>query len=366
MAYSRISECLDILKIIQKQEYLDLNKSIVLIEKYLNNKLTINSIAEIIVQLYSDLKIAFSELEIGTNPCEIKIGENAGTFDARYYSDMGLQNILLIKKYAEDETKNDLIDFIIHGSYSTLDYAPAFSDIDLLAVIKDEVIKDPVKLLSLRKKMAVITKYIYYSDPFQHHGIAVISEFDLNYYAQPYFPFIIYKYSKSLFSGNRNTLKIKERPSYNERLESFYGITEYLTKCRIEKVSKGLYDFKSYLSALMLIPCSYLQLKEDYTYKKYSFDKLKNEIPCDLWEVIDKASLIREKWPNIIENKKWLKPIEKLNSNPFLFQMFYCKLNGRIPPYLMNILNDNYLEKVKILIDFILQKARKEGYIPNG
>jgi len=361
----KIKECLDLLRNAEKQVNLDFKDSIYVIEQKIKNNLTINSVTNIISQLYKDLDINFNKLDMHLETQKIIIGEEVGSFTAENYAKMGLASIVWIKKIIEESCKFEVLEFIIHGSFSTLDFNRGFSDIDLLAIIRKEIINDPLKLISLRAKLNEILKYIYFIDPFQHHGISVLSEFDLNFYPQSYFPLIIYKYSKSLINKNSSILQIKERTSYYERVEAFYGIINFLKNTEYKIATEGLYRLKFYLSALMLLPCIFLQLRGDYMYKKYSFNKIKEGIPDDFWDIFKKATLLRETWPIRNSNYKWFIKIPKINPNPFMIPIYYRIFKNCIPKYCLNMFNYDYFRKTKIFLDFISQKAKNEGYL-NG
>jgi len=201
-----------------------------------------------------------------------------------------------LKDYANKNLKQHLSGFYLHGSLSTRDYMKGWSDVDTLSVISRKAIDDPDALLSLRDRLYFIRHFFYKIDPLQHHGSAVISEYDLGNYCQAYFPIKIFEYSKSFFKDDAIS-KLVVRDFSSEALKNLFWFVNYFRKLKIEKRFRlGSYESKALLHSITLFPTLYLQSKGILTYKKFSFGIAKRDFIKSDWEVIEKASSIRSNW----------------------------------------------------------------------
>ena len=67
--------------------------------------------------------------------------------------------------------------FLIHGSYSTLDYEPNISDLDTLILLKEDVFKDCKKLIELQTILYNALDFFYNIDILQHHGFFILTNY---------------------------------------------------------------------------------------------------------------------------------------------------------------------------------------------
>lgn len=201
-----------------------------------------------------------------------------------------------LKAYANANLREYLSGFYLHGSLATKDYIKGWSDIDTLAVISKETIKNPEALLELRRKLYNMRDFLYRIDPLQHHGSIVISEYDVENYCQAYFPVVLFRYSKSFFSKER-IVSFKVRDYGEEALGRLFWFVNYFRKLNAEKnFNPGSYDTKALLHSITLFPALYLQAKGILVYKKFSFDIARRDFKKDVWEVVDNVSSIRYNW----------------------------------------------------------------------
>ena len=110
-----------------------------------------------------------------------------------------LKPLFDLQKFSNRYFKDMLEGFYLHGSLASMDYIRNWSDLDTFMVIKKETLLEPNQLNELRKRSIQSHKFLYRIDPYQLHGHLLISEFDLNYYPQIYFPSVLLNYSKSFF-----------------------------------------------------------------------------------------------------------------------------------------------------------------------
>lgn len=262
-----------------------------------------------------------------------------------------LEPVKDMKKFSENKLKEYLLDFHVHGSLATRDYIKGWSDFDTLIIIKNETIFDPKKLERLRDLLYKSKKYFYKIDPLHHHGHLVITELDMEYYCQTFFPLILFNYSKS-FLGNK-ILNFKIRDSKTENIETFYSFIEYFRDIYLNnKFNMGSYELKYFFHAVTLFPTLYLQAKGNHMYKKFTFEKSKKDFDKKLWKPIETVSKIRKNWevPNNL-------PIVDLISivNPLLAYQINSKYWDMFS--MVNSLNDINLKELVKGMYFLSEKA---------
>ncbi|MBS3105457.1 hypothetical protein J4234_04320 [Candidatus Woesearchaeota archaeon] len=206
-----------------------------------------------------------------------------------------LKPVVELKGFAEGKLEEYLVDLHIHGSIATRDYVRGWSDLDTLIIIKKSALDSPKLLVKLRDLLYMSKKYFYKIDPLQHHGHMVITEYDLDYYCQTFFPLILFKYSKSVFG--KKSLNVKVRDSKTENVDRFCSFADYFRNLYLnKKFSMGSYELKFLFHAIALFPTLYLQAKEIHVYKKFSFGMARKDFDEVLWNPIDEVTSIRKEW----------------------------------------------------------------------
>ncbi|MFC1864250.1 nucleotidyltransferase domain-containing protein [Chloroflexota bacterium] len=261
------------------------------------------SIAKFISLFYSEF---YSKKLEGTTKSEVQIGKDFGEWhrEASQIQDKKLGIVYKIKKYVEKNISAEIVDFFIHGSFSTLDYTK-WSDLDLLVIVKTETLADYSRLLHLRKKLIALNKFLFYNDPLQHHGCNVLGEEEMDYYPPSFFPPHLFGYSTS-FYGTKN-LQFRVRDSGKEvlgLLEGHLGSTERY----FNKSIPSLYDWKLFCHNVLLIPTLYLEARDIYAYKKFSFEKARKEFTPEEWSAVERISKIRD---SFYFNPLWAKLLLK-------------------------------------------------------
>ena len=178
---------------------------------------------------------------------------------------------------------------VVHGSIST-DEIINYSDFDGLLIVHNEYKNSKILKDFINESML----YIYDFDPLQHHGWFILFSQDLENYPQIHFPNEIIKDSKLIFPDKKISIKInvKNIPDYKSRFYTFSGNLE--KKIHAHYPSKNIYQLKSLLSEIMLLPALYAQAKKNYgVSKKESFLIAKNDFTEDLWKPIIISSEIR-------------------------------------------------------------------------
>lgn len=267
------------------------------------------------------------------------------------------QNDVIIKKYdgnlalifelaqlIEREYSELFHSAIVHGSVATNEVIP-YSDFDGLLVVKDSFVTSK-KLVSFKNKsMKLILKF----DPLQHHGWFQIKESDLDNYPESYLPVSTLKHSKLIYpiqdSLNLN-LEVSNTIDYKSSLEGI--LNQFETRIQNQWKPSNVYELKSVLSQIMLIPCLYYSaINDNGIFKRESFDEVKENFNEKEWRPIKIASRIRLNWNNS------LNPLQGFllkQSNPFLRKVVKKYLAPKIDSQTKLLLNDEFYENLSELI----------------
>lgn len=223
--------------------------------------------------------------------------------------------------YLSEHLKEDLIGAYVHGSLGTYEEIP-YSDFDALAILKDEVFGSPEKLVRTAKKLNYALTIMLDFDPLQHHGWFVLSELDLRFYCNAYFPIELFKYAKSLFDDKGLELEISLREFDYETHETFEKMAEAIIgKIENRQYPKNMYQLKSLLSGFMLLPALYVQARDGRGIcKKESFALARSDFDPVHWAIMNKVSEIRADWSYEISALKKL-----LMCHPHVLCWYFAK-----------------------------------------
>ena len=182
---------------------------------------------------------------------------------------------------------------IVHGSVATNEVIP-YSDFDGLLIVRDNFATS--KRLQKFKKESM--KIIYKFDPLQHHGWFQIKESDLLNYPENYLPVTTLKHSKLIYpiqdSLNFN-LEISNTIDYKISLEGI--LNQFETRIQNQWEPNNVYELKSILSQIMLIPCLYYSaINNNGIFKRESFEAVKINFTEQEWKPIKIASQVRKDW----------------------------------------------------------------------
>lgn len=182
---------------------------------------------------------------------------------------------------------------IVHGSVATNEVIP-YSDFDGLLVVKDGFVTSKQLVSFKNESMKLILKF----DPLQHHGWFQIKESDLDNYPESYLPVSILKHSKLIYpredSLNFN-LKVSGNTDYKKSLIAILNQFEF--RIQNQWRPKNIYELKSILSQIMLIPCLYYSaINNEGIFKRESFEAVKINFTEQEWKPIKIASQVRKDW----------------------------------------------------------------------
>ena len=256
---------------------------------------------------------------------------------------------LIISKYSEI-----FLCVIVHGSIAS-DEVINYSDFDGLLIVKDRYIKSNKLKKFLNESMKIILEF----DPLQHHGWFQISESQLFDYPQTYLPYEILKHSKLVFpmlSQFSVDISVNQKKiDYSKVLESIILSIEKQSKSNFKKMR--IYELKSFLSKIMLLPSIYYSVKyKKGIFKKQSFDLVKNDFTQDEWTCIEISSQIRQDWA--YELNYFQKFV--MTRTGFLFRRLTKKyLAPSVNQDFLNRLNEDFFESLNLLIKKISQNIMR-------
>ena len=95
--------------------------------------------------------------------------------------------------FLQDHLKCFLIDAYLFGSFGSDDYVKYWSDVDILIVVRKEVLQDHEKLIRLARVSRKARVLSYYVDPLQIHGFFVLAETDFQFYPSFFFPLVLFR-----------------------------------------------------------------------------------------------------------------------------------------------------------------------------
>jgi len=260
-----------------------------------------------------------------------------------------------MRNFLVETLKDDLYGAYIHGSLA-MDEKIAYSDVDALIIIKDEVFQNPRRLAETACKLNRALKYFYKIDLLQHHGWFVLTESDLRDYPQTYFPWEIFKYAQSLLPEKGLKIKLSFDPEKQDYKTPFLDLVLGI-RFQLENhgYPRNMYQLKGLLSRFMLLPTLYCQARDRKgVFKKFSFDAARKDFSPSDWAIMDEVSDIRSNWHFS------LGPIRRyfMTRRSSLWIRLKRKVGPRIPPGLKRKLTTGFYQRIFDLIEQMEEKLR--------
>ena len=261
-----------------------------------------------------------------------------------------------VKEIVSSLKNNDILNyfdqFIIQGSVASYDLIKNWSDFDTLVIIKNTILVDEIKLLKLRLKLKKLYKLILKFSKFQHHGLIIYTNLDLENYLPGYFPpqalkynfslkkdkiiFYISKHSKKNISKNiLNDKKLFLKKVLKNRSYNHHVIGKKIPKIPFSNNDPFMFELFYNFGSILNIPILYLDAIGKSSHKKTSFKKFYKQINNNfVIEFIKKHEKIRKNWSKF-DNKKFKIPnnlLDELGKNYFqnclkVFQIVCKKIN---------------------------------------
>jgi len=204
----------------------------------------------------------------------------------------------------------------LHGSLSTQDYARGWSDVDTFIVIKQSVAVSSTLLVELRRACFEAWPLFLSICPLQHHGFIVATERDVSSYPSSYLPPTVIDSALSLLPGQQplrfiprggpsGTLRglVQRRGALRAAVES--GVLRHHPKDGVYleaaygNAENGMLQLFSLLGYLMTVPAYVLDARGQACYKRESFVHARELFSDGAWSVIERATAIRARWPEL-------------------------------------------------------------------
>lgn len=280
-------------------------------------------IARIISALYADYENLICNF--GSNIVKKYLISNSLFFDKSTYmkKDSQFFKPLVRFSFIADNLISDMDLLILYGSLANFNYVAGFSSVDIMGIIKGDVLHDPERIVSFRKKVFKHLNYLYRIDPFGSSGILFFSALDLRYFPQHFFPLILFNQASSIFEFP-NCIKVHERDTSLDRMKMLWDAC-YFARYRFLTGSmvQNLYDYRDFLRSASMLPALYYQLDGRYFFKKDAVDKfIKDYNYVDLFE---KLMQTRAGWIQKNFAQKHKKALTGL-VNPFIWPLIYRKM----------------------------------------
>jgi hypothetical protein len=223
---------------------------------------------------------------------------------------------------------------LIHGSFSTRDYVPDVSDLDMLIVINEDTMSHPSKLQRLHEICYRSLHYFYQIDPLQHHGYFVLTPFDLSYFPQTFFPTLLFDFSTLVF-GNASFC-VSLRPCDSERKNILRSTIDYLGGTNPGEI-KHVHAYKTYFSVLQLLPIAYFQYFGESIYKKYSFEPFIEKFPMSA-EIFKACHRLRFDWRVPTLQYDYIEDVLfRIFPNPKVRMLLNNRMHIDVPEYMYKI-----------------------------
>lgn len=259
-----------------------------------------------------------------------------------YKGNLGL--IKSLQNLIESKYEDLFLAVIVHGSVATNEVIP-YSDFDGLLIVKTNMI-DSQKLKDFKIESM---KYIYKFDPLQHHGWFQINENQLLDYPEYYLPLAVLEKSKGIYPVSKDidlNIQMNNQPDYLIGL--FKMINQLEQKAITKWKPKNMFQLKSFLSQIMLVPCLFYSAKyKEGIFKKESFHAVKATFNQSEWLVIERASQIRNEWHpqlNYFQKKVLQIPIRLVRKAVVRFMPIH------IPKQHQKLMNDEFYNSIILLV----------------
>jgi len=311
---------IELLGILDKLEGFEQSKKII---KKNQKTISKKEYAEILATLYKEFYTSLPKTDLSTKKID-KIN-TFSSWNSKINDNEIKETMLTIKNIC---CNMEIIGFYLHGSLSTLDYIKGWSDADTLMIIKKDVVKDPKKILKLRKSTIKIVKNLFKIDQHHLHGCFVIPEEETHFFPETFFPLEILKYSTCIYGSSNLIFKVRNDQEESRNL--FKGFLKYFEDA-LSTNPRNVMEWKKFYHMLLMLPTIYFQTKGQRMYKKLSFDLIRKEFSQEQLSPIIEVTWIMNNWPvyksiknrfpspfitpAITKNKKLFKHIERLNSS---------------------------------------------------
>jgi hypothetical protein len=240
---------------------------------------------------------------------------------------------------------------IVHGSIANEDEI-AYSDFDGLLILKGGATESPLFHEFIKVSQKIILKF----DPLQHHGWFMIKESELNSYPEHYLPSLVLESSRLIWPKKPMRLTVQSSEE-SDFIKPFSHLSSHV----LGKVKRGwrptnMYQLKSFLSEVMLLPCLFMTaMDQKPVLKELSFEAAEKRFPHLNWSSVQAASLIRSSWAY------HLNPIQKLvmrQPGRFWRKVTEKKIAPAIPKAMGQVLDEAFYTQLSELIHHMKNEVK--------
>lgn len=264
-----------------------------------------------------------------------------------------VQKIKLI--ISKNKFLNDnMLYFLVHGSYASNDYIPQWSDIDTFVVFKNCVFENQKKIIKLRKEISKLYLYFYEICRFQHHGLILFTERDLMEYADSFLPIQALSTCVSIIGKktlevniykNKTNLGLKklEKRLIDFELTPKIGFYKHhpknsvYLKYPIQKNSAQMFQLHVVINFVISFPIYFMSAINKPINKKQSFKKF--------YKIINNSRV-----KNVIENSR------------FIRRNWQIINNNQIPPWVLKSLGKHYFGEIIYSLKCIILNIKKYNF----
>jgi len=253
-------------------------------------------LAEIIQLSYRILESEIRNSKILLSEQKVEVSNSFDSSDYFHYDNVLVSSITKLSNFLAHHLKDYFRGFFLHGSWATLDSIKGYSDLDTLVILNNNIFSSPFSLVRARKIFKKGLGYLFSIDPLMHHGFYFITEIDMDFFPQHYFPLELFKHAKYLYKDNDGLL-FKIRDDLNERKKLLRSSLDYLEDIHYgKKFIRNAYDLKYFMSVVFLIPNFYYQVNNNFLYKKNALSTFYEDFPEELTRLFKRLSTLRERW----------------------------------------------------------------------
>lgn len=279
--------------------------------------------------------------------------------ESDYDHDEYLLPVIEMRDFARVELMGDIRDVILFGSMVSHKHSKGWSDVDGMAIIKSSTLFDPIAMRRLRKNVREFERLQKKIDPLQHHGLLMLTSFDLVPYTDMFLPHPLLRNARTLCDSLE--LRLVVRNSHHEQSKrlrdiqrlfhesaasgfmAHHPLNNVFLSARVNAGDAMMYQLKYFLSVLAMLPSYYMNMTGNLCTKRESFVLCMPHIRPKHWEIIDRALRIRTMWP--IECRE------------------YDHSTNAVPAWIIDILGQNYFDRAAALVDDMIQSLRNDGHI---
>jgi hypothetical protein len=269
------------------------------LQKVIGKFISVKNYICILTQLYREWEPAVKVINRGNSVGSAKGVIPKGQAYNNWLSNGGnarkYRSVHQLRSLIQKEGSEIFLRGIVHGSIATLDDTAGFSDMDIAFVIQASVLKDPKKLLGLRALVIEVLILALAFDPFMHHGPHNITEIDLRWYPDAFFPSLLFLLGVDVLEPAKE-LSIKIRPSEDVTHQMIDMFEKFFKQWESRPLLlKNSFELEWFLGSAMLLPALYIQYTTKLFHnKKDTFPIAKRDFTAEEWEPIDRASYLRE------------------------------------------------------------------------